>query len=124
MSGDALIVLINDILDLAKVDAGKMTFEQTPFKMAHLYQPCFMCLRQKFRRKTYTLVKQYDDKIPEVLVGDPVRLHQIILNLVSNAVKFTTKGKITISVQLLNEDEEKVTIEFSVSDTGIGIAER
>src|SRR5258706_5341769 len=69
------------------------------------------------------LVKEYDKRIPEVLLGDPVRLHQIILNLVSNAVKFTTKGTITVKVHLLNEDEKKVTIEFSVTDTGIGIAE-
>ncbi len=121
LSGDALIVLINDILDLAKVDAGKMTFEETPFKMAlsisamlHLFEP-------KILEKNLELVKEYDDKIPEVLVGDPVRLHQIILNLVSNAVKFTNKGKITLSVSLLNEDDEKVTIEFAVTDTGIGI---
>ncbi len=123
MSGDALIVLINDILDLAKVDAGKMTFEQTPFKMAlsisamlHLFEP-------KIQEKNLELVKEYDDKIPEVLMGDPVRLHQIILNLVSNAVKFTSSGKITVSVRLISEDEEKATIEFSVSDTGIGIKE-
>jgi len=123
MSGDALIVLINDILDLAKVDAGKMTFEQTPFKMAlsisamlHLFEP-------KIQEKNLELVKEYDNKIPEVLVGDPVRLHQIILNLVSNALKFTASGKITVSVRLLNEDAEKVTIEFSIADTGIGIAE-
>jgi len=123
LSGDALIVLINDILDLAKVDSGKMTFEQTPFKMAislsamlHLFEP-------KILEKNLELVKEYDGNIPEVLVGDPVRLHQIILNLVSNAVKFTTQGKITVSVKLLKEDEEKVTIEFAVSDTGIGIAE-
>jgi CheY-like chemotaxis protein len=69
------------------------------------------------------LVKEYDERIPEVLVGDPVRLHQIILNLVSNAVKFTSKGKITVSIQLLNEDEEEVTIQFSITDTGIGIAD-
>jgi CheY-like chemotaxis protein len=68
-------------------------------------------------------VKEYDDRIPEVLVGDPVRLHQIILNLVSNAVKFTNEGKIIVSVRLLHEDEKNVTIEFAVSDTGIGIAE-
>jgi PAS domain S-box-containing protein len=123
MSGDALIVLINDILDLAKVDAGKMIFEQAPFKMElsisamlHLFEP-------KIQEKNLILVKEYDPKIPDVLVGDPVRLHQIILNLVSNAVKFTSKGKITISVRLLSEDEEKVTIEFAVIDTGIGIPE-
>lgn len=121
LSGDSLIVLINDILDLAKVDAGKMVFQQVPFKIAlsvsamlHLFEP-------KIREKNLELIKEYDPQIPQVLAGDPVRLHQIILNLVSNAVKFTTKGKITISVKLIEEDKETVTIRFSVSDTGIGI---
>ena len=123
MSGDALIVLINDILDLAKVDAGKMTFEHVPFKMAlsisailHLFEP-------KIQEKNLTLVKEYDDRIPEVLLGDPVRLHQIILNLVSNAVKFTSEGKIIVSIKLNSEDENNVGVEFIVSDTGIGIPE-
>src|ERR1017187_8898916 len=123
ISGDALIVLINDILDLAKVDAGKMTFEQTPFKMALSISAMLHLFETKIQEKNLKLVKEYDSKIPEVLVGDPVRLHQIILNLVSNAVKFTTKGKITVSVNLLSEDEEMVKIEFAVSDTGIGIAQ-
>lgn len=123
MSGDSLIVLINDILDLAKVDAGKMTFEQTPFKMALSIAAMLHLFETKIQEKNLVLIKEYDSQIPEVLVGDPVRLHQIILNLVSNAVKFTTKGEITVSVRLLNEDEEKATIEFSVMDTGIGIAE-
>ncbi len=98
MSGDALIVLINDILDLAKVDAGKMAFEQTPFKMALSISAMLHLFETKIQEKNLELVKEYDNKIPEVLIGDPVRLHQIILNLVSNAVKFTTKGKITVSV--------------------------
>ncbi len=123
MSGDALIVLINDILDLAKVDAGKMIFEQTPFKMSLSISAMLHLFETKIREKNLDLVKKYDNNIPEVLVGDPVRLHQIILNLVSNAVKFTNTGKISVSVQLLNEDEEQATIEFSVADTGIGIAE-
>jgi CheY-like chemotaxis protein len=75
----------------------------------------------KIQEKNLELVKEYDNRIPEVLLGDPVRLHQIILNLVSNAVKFTAKGKITVSVNLIDEDEQKVTIEFAVTDTGIGI---
>ena len=123
MSGDALIVLINDILDLAKVDAGKMIFEQTPFKMAlsisamlHLFEP-------KIHEKNLMLVREYDQNIPNVLLGDPVRLHQIILNLVSNAVKFTNQGKITVCVKMLKEDEKTVTIEFTVKDTGIGISD-
>ncbi|MEO5643461.1 MAG: ATP-binding protein [Bacteroidia bacterium] len=121
VSGDALIVLINDILDLAKVDAGKMTFEQTPFKMSASISAMLQVFDTKVQEKNLKLVKEYDHKIPDVLVGDPVRLHQIILNLVSNAVKFTTQGKITVKVKLKSEDEKKVTIEFSVSDTGIGI---
>ena len=123
MSGDALIVLINDILDLAKVDAGKMIFEQIPFKMAVSLAAMLHLFESKIREKNIVLIKEYDGKIPEVLVGDPVRLHQIILNLVSNAVKFTNKGKIVVSVRLIDEDENNVTIEFSVKDTGIGISE-
>ncbi|MBA3706927.1 MAG: response regulator, partial [Bacteroidetes bacterium] len=123
VSGDALIVLINDILDLAKVDAGKMTFEQTPFKMSQSISAMLHLFETKVQEKNLKLVKEYDNKIPEVLIGDPVRLHQIILNLVSNAIKFTTKGKITVSVRMLSEDEEKAIIEFAVTDTGIGIPE-
>lgn len=123
MSGDALIVLINDILDLAKVDAGKMTFEQVPFKIELSISAMVHLFETKIQEKNLKLLKEYDPRIPDVLVGDPVRLHQIILNLVSNAVKFTNKGQITVSVKLLTEDDEKVTIEFIIKDTGIGIAE-
>jgi len=123
LSGDALIVLINDILDLAKVDAGKMTFEQVPFKMAVSISAMVHLFETKIWEKNLVLIKEYDERIPEVLIGDPVRLHQIILNLISNAVKFTAKGSITASVRLLSEDDSKVTIEFSVKDTGIGISE-
>ncbi|MDI5897530.1 response regulator [Flavobacterium yafengii] len=123
ISGDALIVLINDILDLAKVDAGKMTFEKTPFKMKSSIAAMLHLFETKIQEKNLKLIKEYDNKIPEVLVGDPIRLHQIILNLVSNAVKFTSKGKITVSVDLLHEDDDKVILKFAVTDTGIGISE-
>ena len=121
MSGDALIVLINDILDLAKVDSGKMTFEEMPFKMAASISAMLHLFEPKIQEKNLTLIKEYDPKIPEVLLGDPVRLHQIILNLVSNAVKFTSEGHIKVSAKLIKEDADKATIQFSVSDTGIGI---
>lgn len=123
LSGDALIVLINDILDLAKVDAGKMRFEQTAFKMASSISAMLHLFETKIQEKNLELIKEYDKNIPDVLVGDPVRLHQIILNLVSNAVKFTTDGKITVSVLMVEEDDDIVKIEFAVSDTGIGISE-
>jgi len=121
ISGDSLIVLINDILDLAKVDAGKMTFEETPFRLASSLSSMLHLFESKIQEKNLTLEVVYDSKIPEVLVGDPVRLHQIILNLVSNAIKFTAKGNIKVSVGLVSENEETATIEFAVMDTGIGI---
>ncbi len=124
ISGDALIVLINDILDLAKVEAGKMSFEKTPFKLAASISSMLHLFETKIQEKNLKLVKEYDSNIPEVLVGDPVRLHQIILNLVSNAVKFTTNGIITVSVrQMENKDQDSVSIKFAVTDTGIGIEE-
>jgi len=121
-SGDALIVLINDILDLAKVDAGKMSFEQSAFKMESSITSMLHLFEPKIEEKNLTLIKEYDKRIPTVLLGDPVRLHQIILNLVSNAVKFTSKGGIKVSVLLVSEDEEQATIKFSVTDSGIGIS--
>ncbi len=121
LSGNSLIVLINDILDLAKVDAGKMTFEQTPFNIASSISAMLHLFEPKIQEKNLILVKEYDSKIPKMLIGDSVRLHQIILNLVSNAVKFTSRGKIKVSVKLVSEDNEKVVIEFSVKDTGIGM---
>ncbi len=121
MSGDALTILINDILDLAKVDAGKMNFEEIPFKMTTSVSTMIHVFETKIQEKNLKLIRKYDERIPKVLVGDPVRLHQIILNLVSNAIKFTTEGQITVSVNLKSEDDDHATIEFVVQDTGIGI---
>ena len=122
-SGDGLLVLINDILDLAKTDAGKMTFEEKPFKIEFSISTMHQVFDLKIKEKNLELVKEYDNKIPEVLIGDAVRLNQILLNLLSNAIKFTQKGKINIAVRLLNEDKEKATIEFAITDTGTGIQE-
>jgi PAS domain S-box-containing protein len=122
ISGDALIVLINDILDLAKVDSGKMIFEQIPFKLNLSISLMLHLFETKINEKNLKLVLEFDKNIPEVLAGDPVRLNQIILNLVSNAIKFTSIGQITVSINLLKEDENNVFIQFSVKDTGIGIS--
>ena len=122
-SGDSLILLINDILDLAKVDAGRMVFERVPFKMAISISDMLHLFEIKMQEKNLKLIKEYDPQIPQVLLGDPLRLHQVILNLMSNAVKFTSQGHITFSARMLNEDEEHVTVEFAVADTGMGIAE-
>jgi signal transduction histidine kinase/CheY-like chemotaxis protein len=123
VSGDALVVLINDILDLAKVDAGKMTFEQIPFNLSVSISTILQLFETKIKEKNLELLEEFDHTIPQILVGDPMRLRQIILNLLSNAIKFTTEGKITMSVRMLKEYAEKATIEFTLTDTGIGIPE-
>ncbi len=123
VSGDALIVLINDILDLAKVDAGKMTFEQKPFNLSDAISTMLQLFEPKIKEKNLVLLKEYDETIPKTVIGDPMRLRQIILNLMSNAVKFTAKGSLTIRVRLLKEEAENTTIEFELEDTGIGIRE-
>jgi PAS domain S-box-containing protein len=121
-SGDSLIVLINDILDLAKVDAGKMTFEKKPFKIADSLATMLHLFEIKIQEKNLKLTSHFDPRIPDVLLGDSIRLHQIILNLLSNAIKFTSIGEISVNTELIKEDKKTVTIQFSISDTGIGIA--
>lgn len=121
LSGDALIVLINDILDLAKVESGKMHFEEIPFKLSESIHSMLHLFDLKIQEKNLTLLIDFDDRIPEVLIGDPMRLNQIILNLASNAIKFTSKGNIKVEVQLLKENDTVVSIAFTITDTGIGI---
>lgn len=121
VSGDSLIDLINDILDLAKVDAGKMNFEKIPFSLVSSINSMLLLFESKINEKNILLVKEFDAAIPDKLIGDPLRLRQIILNLLSNAVKFTAKGKITCEVKVIKEAEEAVVIDFRISDTGIGI---
>jgi signal transduction histidine kinase len=123
VSGDILIVLINDILDLAKVESGKMTFENSPFHLFTSISEILQLFETKIEEKKLDLITEYDHTIPEVLVGDAVRLNQIILNLVGNAVKFTNEGHITVSVRKLKEEGDEVTVGFDIKDTGLGIPE-
>ena len=120
-SGDALITLINDILDLAKVDSGKMNFQQISFNLPDSIATMLQLFEIKIKEKNLELIYEYDDNIPEILEGDPMRLRQIILNLLSNALKFTNKGKILLQISLKEEDINSAMIEFALTDTGIGI---
>lgn len=122
ISGDALIMLIDDILDLAKVNSGKMTFETIPFNLYNSMTDVLQLFQTKTKEKNLELVSIIDNKINEIIIGDPLRLHQIMVNLISNAIKFTSVGKITINVTLISQDTRQATLEFSVQDTGIGIA--
>ncbi|MGQ0829175.1 MAG: PAS domain-containing protein [Bacteroidota bacterium] len=122
-SGDTLLMLINDILDLAKIEAGKMSFEQIPFNLYDSITAILHTFEIKIEEKKLQLIRHYDDAIPEILLGDPVRLHQIILNLISNAIKFTATGTIILKVELLKYENQNATIQISITDTGIGIPE-
>ena len=120
-SGEDLLVILNDILDFSRMEAGKITFENLPFKPRDIVRTTILMTDAKAKEKGIGLRYSVDAKIPETIVGDSVRLNQVLLNLVSNAVKFTPRGEINISVNCIGQNEESVTLDFGVKDTGIGI---
>lgn len=121
VSSDTLLALVNDVLDLAKVDSGKMQFEEFPFYLDTCINNMLLLFETKIKQKNLKLIKKIDPNIPLVLVGDSVRLNQIILNLMSNAVKFTQQGSVVIQVTLHEETADTVIVDFCITDTGIGI---
>ena len=122
-SSSNLLVIINDILDLSKIEAGKMEFEKTAFSLADSLETAYHTLLYKAEEKELGFDFAVDEQLPKVLIGDPVRLNQVIINLASNAIKFTEKGFVHITAKMVELAGDKVTVEFAVSDTGIGIAE-
>ena len=122
-SSDVLIALINDILDLSKVDSGKMIFERLPFDLNSTISTVFLLFELRIQEKGIQFIQEYDKLIPKVLLGDSLRLRQILINLLGNALKYTDKGIISVKIYVLEENADTVTLNFAVSDTGIGIAE-
>ncbi|MEI6889664.1 MAG: ATP-binding protein [Bacteroidales bacterium] len=121
-SSDILLHIINDILDLSKIESGKMELEKTDFSLHQTLEQILTTLRHKADEKGLHLLSEIDGSIPDVLIGDPVRLNQIILNLAGNAIKFTEKGSVHIKVALASGDPSTMmNVRFSVIDTGIGI---
>ncbi len=116
-SGHSLLAIINDLLDLSKIEAGKLELEQVPVPPRIAVDNVLSLFWEKAHSKGLQLVSFADPAVPETFTGDPVRLTQIITNLVNNAIKFTDSGYVGIAIRALPEDR----IEFSVSDTGIGI---
>lgn len=123
VSGENLIIIINDILDFSKIESGKVTFEKIKFKLKQVLSSLVELMLPKSIEKNIKLSSAVDEKVPDYLIGDPTRLTQILINLAGNAIKFTSKGSVKISVSLIEEKEETVIIEFSIQDTGIGIPE-
>ncbi len=122
-SADNLMVIINDLLDFSKISAEKFTIETVDFNLIELIQDVTDLMEVKATERNNTLSAVIDRNVPEKITGDPTRLKQVLLNLISNAAKFTENGQIKLLVNPTTESEEEVILEFTVEDTGIGIPE-
>lgn len=120
-AGDTLLAVVNDILDLSKIEAGKIDFSKQAFSLRQVFDHMEDMMELNAKEKNLQLNKHIDPRIPDKLVGDNVRLTQILLNLVGNAIKFTHKGSITVDAHLKSLEAEEALIQFKVTDTGIGI---
>ncbi|KAG9053354.1 hypothetical protein FS842_008318 [Serendipita sp. 407] len=123
----SLLLIIDDILDISKIEAGRMTMEQVSYSVRHTVFGILKTLVVRASQNNLDLTYDMDPEIPDQLIGDSLRLRQVITNLVGNAVKFTpskshSKGHVSLSCRLIAIDETCITLEFCVSDTGIGIA--
>lgn len=123
-SSENLLQIINDILDFSKIEAGKLKFEDKYFSLRDIVNDLVNTIRFKADEKGLQLVVQIDEQIPEQISGDPLRLNQILLNLVSNAIKFTPGGQISVFIKLIDMRSDRVRLFFSVKDTGIGIEQK
>jgi len=120
-SGESLLAIINDILDFSKIEAGRMELEEIPFDLHDTVADSIELLAEGAQRKGLEIASLIHRDVPTLLQGDPVRLHQILMNLISNAVKFTEQGEVTVTVTLEEDGEEDALLCFAVRDTGIGI---
>lgn len=120
-AGTSLLAVINDILDFSKIEAGKLDIEQTDFKLDDVITSVTTITGQKAHEKGLEFLAEMPSTVPQFLVGDPLRLGQILTNLVNNAVKFTERGEIRMSAELLERTGEKCQLKFSVRDTGLGM---
>jgi osomolarity two-component system sensor histidine kinase NIK1 len=120
---NSLLSIIDDILDISKIEAGRMTFETIPFSLRSAIFSVLKTLAVKANQKKLDLIYNVDCAIPDQLVGDPLRLRQVITNLIGNAIKFTTKGEVSLEVHIVEFKGDNVVLEVCVKDTGIGIQE-
>lgn len=120
-SADSLLILINDILDLSKIESGKIELEYADFSLKRALQDIITTQKSRIYEKHLELKSEIADDLPEVVNGDQLRVKQILLNLLGNAVKFTDQGSISVSVSMLERVADKAIIRITVSDTGIGI---
>ena len=121
-SGQHLLGIINDILDFSKIEAGKLTLERTDFELERVLDDVAGLITEKAAEKGLELLFNVERRVPNFLVGDPLRLGQILINYANNAVKFTDSGEVVIGAELIEESADQVLIRFSVKDSGIGLS--
>jgi signal transduction histidine kinase/CheY-like chemotaxis protein/ligand-binding sensor domain-containing protein len=119
--GESLLTVINDILDFSKIESGKMELEQRDFDLRNTIEEVFDLFATKAAESSLDLIYEIDYNVPSQIVGDSLRLRQVLINLIGNAVKFTKHGEIFLSVHLIQSDIESAELSFKVKDTGIGI---
>ena len=121
-SAESLLTVINDILDFSKIEAGKMIVEDIPFDLHRLITDTLKPLALKAHEKRLELLSDLPADIPRFVRGDPGRLRQVLVNLIGNAIKFTTQGEISLTAEFMQQQEQYAVLHFAVHDTGIGIA--
>ena len=122
-SGESLLCVINDILDLSKIEAGKLRVEQIPFSLYEVAEQCIDLLSEEAAKKSLLLRLDVDPDVPLLMLGDPARLRQVLLNLVGNAIKFTLAGSVDVRAAVLHQGAGKYTLQIEVQDSGVGISE-
>ncbi|MEM9728330.1 MAG: response regulator [Myxococcota bacterium] len=120
-SGRSLLAIVNDLLDLSKIEAGEMRLESVPFDMTAMAEEISTNYASAADAKGITLVTEVDEDLPAEICGDPLRLRQVLSNLMNNALKFTTAGEVALRIKVLGRGEKHIELELSVSDTGVGI---
>lgn len=121
-SSETLLTLLNDILDLSKIEAGKMEVEEIDFDLHELIRETVRTFSLRAEEKGLELSAQLADELPRSARGDPTKLRQVLMNLIGNAIKFTDEGEVRVTAQPQWQDEDEISLHFSVRDTGIGIA--
>jgi signal transduction histidine kinase/CheY-like chemotaxis protein len=122
-SGDTMLMLLNDVLDLSKIEAGKMNLLKIPFAPKEHLQNIFLLYQSRAREKKINLTLNLCENLPGRMIGDPYKLNQILINLVSNAIKFTESGEVGLTVSCLEPESGSIRIHFQITDTGPGLAE-
>ena len=123
-SGEYLLSLINNILDLNKLEANKVEIEQTTFDLKRRINDVLIALKKSSEDKKNNLTLEFDPSVPEKLVGDPVKLSQILINLIGNSLKFTQNGFVAVRVNKVEDKGNRIMLHFEIEDDGVGISKK